>query len=185
MKRCTDLLLAILLFFPALVVCSFCSILIFLECRANPLFIQIRVGRHMKPFALVKLRTMIPGTANVATHEVGPDQVMKVGRLLRTTKIDELPQILNVLAGHMSFVGPRPCLFHQEELVKERVARSVFSIRPGITGKAQILGVDMSEPIRLANLDAHYMQNMGFNQDLSILLATFTGKGSGDALHMH
>lgn len=185
MKRFLDLFLAFVLLMPAFVVCAFFSIFIFLECRANPLFIQTRVGRNMKPFALIKLRTMVPGTANVATHEVQHDQVMKIGRLLRKSKIDELPQILNVIAGNMSFVGPRPCLYSQEELVNERLARSVFSIRPGITGKAQILGVDMSEPVRLANLDAHYMQNMGTYQDLKILLATLRGKGSGDALHLH
>src|SRR5215469_1490888 len=106
----------------------------------SPLFRQARVGRHQKPFVLVKFRTMKPGTASVASHLVDVTSITRWGRFLRQTKLDELPQLWNVLKGEMSLVGPRPCLFNQEELIRERAQRGVFEARPGITGLAQIRG---------------------------------------------
>src|SRR5690606_6717009 len=100
----------------------------------SPIFRQVRVGRAQKPFTLVKFRTMRPDTVSVATHLADANAVTPLGRFLRRTKLDELPQLWNVLKGEMSLVGPRPCLFNQEELIKERAARGVFDARPGITG---------------------------------------------------
>jgi O-antigen biosynthesis protein WbqP len=97
---------------------------------------------------------MRPGTSSVATHLADVNAVTRVGRFLRRTKLDELPQLWNVLKGEMSLVGPRPCLFNQTELISERASRGVFDVRPGITGLAQIQGIDMSTPKLLAETDS-------------------------------
>jgi O-antigen biosynthesis protein WbqP len=145
-----------------------------------PLFRQDRVGRHQQPFVLVKFRTMRPDTASVATHLADSSAVTPFGRFLRRTKLDELPQLWNVLRGEMSMVGPRPCLFNQEELIAERAARGVFDVRPGITGLAQIQGIDMSTPELLARTDAEMLQSLNVFQYLHYIFLTFLGKGTGD-----
>jgi len=104
----------------------------------SPLFRQERVGHDQKPFVLVKFRTMRPGTVSVASHLADASAITSLGTFLRRTKLDELPQLWNVLRGDMSLVGPRPNLFNQEELIKERDNLGVYSVRPGITGLAQI-----------------------------------------------
>ncbi|MDO8274658.1 MAG: sugar transferase [Serpentinimonas sp.] len=146
----------------------------------SPLFRQQRVGRRQKPFVLIKFRTMRPDTASVGTHQVNPAAITPYGRFLRRSKLDELPQLWNVLKGDMSLVGPRPCLPNQTELVQERERRGVFAARPGITGMAQVQGVDMSEPARLAELDALMLDKISLGLYLRLLLMTVTGSGSGD-----
>ena len=146
----------------------------------SPLFRQQRVGRRQKPFVLIKFRTMRPDTASVGTHQVNPAAITPYGRFLRRSKLDELPQLWNVLKGDMSLVGPRPCLPNQTELVQERERRGVFAARPGITGLAQVQGVDMSEPARLAELDALMLDKISLGLYLRLLLMTVTGSGSGD-----
>jgi lipopolysaccharide/colanic/teichoic acid biosynthesis glycosyltransferase len=146
----------------------------------SPLFRQVRVGRNQVPFVLVKFRTMRPGTAQVATHLADPSQVTRWGRFLRATKLDELPQLWNVLKGEMSLVGPRPCLPTQTELIAERARRGVFAVRPGITGLAQIRGIDMSDPARLAAVDAELVASLGVAMYFRCLLATLLGQGRGD-----
>lgn len=148
----------------------------------SPLFFQQRVGRNQKSFVLVKFRTMKPNTASVATHLAEADSVTTYGRFLRRTKLDELPQLWNVLKGEMSLVGPRPCLFNQEELIAERNARGVFQARPGITGLAQVQGIDMSTPNLLAQTDALMLKNLSVNSYLRLILMTVSGKGSGDRI---
>jgi lipopolysaccharide/colanic/teichoic acid biosynthesis glycosyltransferase len=108
------------------------------------------------------------------------DAITGVGAFLRKTKIDELPQVWNILRGELSLVGPRPGLPVQTKLTDERQAHGVFSVLPGITGLAQINGVDMSDPERLARMDAHYIAQRGLLLDLKIILATFLGRGQGD-----
>jgi len=144
-----------------------------------PLFRQRRVGRNREPFTLVKFRTMRPGTAHVATHLADAGAVTPFGRFLRRTKLDELPQLWNVLKGEMSLVGPRPCLYNQEELIRAREARGVFAARPGITGLAQIKGVDMSTPELLAELDSSMLASLGPGAYLSFIFKTLTGRGLG------
>jgi len=146
----------------------------------SPLFRQQRVGRQQMPFVLIKFRTMRPDTASVGTHQVNPAAITPYGRFLRRSKLDELPQLWNVLKGDMSLVGPRPCLPNQTELVQERERRGVFVARPGITGLAQVQGVDMSEPARLAELDALMLDKISLGLYLRLLLMTVTGSGSGD-----
>lgn len=148
----------------------------------SPLFRQTRVGRNQQPFTLVKFRTMRPNTESVATHLANPAAVTRFGAFLRRSKLDELPQLWNVLKGEMSLVGPRPCLFNQTELIAERQARGVFKVRPGITGLAQVQGIDMSTPQLLAETDARMIQTLGVAMYFTYLLKTVTGSGSGDRI---
>ncbi|WP_428547827.1 sugar transferase [Profundibacter sp.] len=168
MKSVVDRLLALLLLGPAMFLCIPAMIAIRIESRGNPLFLQTRVGRNQKPFTLFKLRTMAHGTGDRGSHEVSAAQVTRIGQLLRRTKVDELPQIINVLIGNMSFVGPRPCLPNQSELIAERDARNVFSVLPGITGPAQLSGIDMSTPRELAIADAAYISERSLRMDLEL-----------------
>lgn len=148
--------------------------------NGSPLFRQVRVGRFQQPFTLVKFRTMRPHTASVATHLANPADITPLGRFLRRTKLDELPQLWNVLRGEMSLVGPRPCLFNQTELIAERAKRGVFDARPGITGLAQINGIDMSTPVRLAEVDQQMLATLTVSSYLKYIVMTALGKGAGD-----
>lgn len=148
----------------------------------SPLFFQVRVGRDLKPFTLVKFRTMRPGTASVATHLADATVVTSLGRFLRKSKLDELPQLWNVLKGDMSLVGPRPGLFNQVELLRARAAEGVFAVRPGITGLAQINGVDMSEPARLARIDSEMIRGLTLKTYFGYILLTIAGRGNGDRI---
>lgn len=149
----------------------------------SPVFTQQRVGRHRRPFTLVKLRTMRKDTAHVASHLASRDAITPFGHFLRRSKLDELPQLWNVLKGEMSLVGPRPCLLSQQELIAERAARSVFDVRPGITGLAQINDIDMSQPERLAEIDSQMIQQQSVAQYLRLILATVAGNGQGDRVN--
>ncbi|MEM6711658.1 MAG: sugar transferase [Pseudomonadota bacterium] len=145
------------------------------------LFAQERVGRHQRTFTCYKFRTMAVGTRNAASHEVGTASVTPQGQFLRRWKLDELPQLWNVLLGQQTLIGPRPCLPAQRALIDARETLSVFTVRPGITGWAQIHGVDMRAPERLARIDAEYIARRTLVLDLKILLATLRGAGGGDA----
>lgn len=147
---------------------------------SSPLFFQQRVGRGQKLFTLVKYRTMSLGTDSVATHLVDGSMVTKFGVILRKTKLDELPQLWNVLMGEMSLVGPRPCLPNQKELIEARKVLMVYTFRPGITGLAQIQGVDMSTPKKLAAMDAEMMSELSLTNYFSYIFSTVLGKGGGD-----
>jgi O-antigen biosynthesis protein WbqP len=146
----------------------------------SPLFLQTRVGRNKKPFTLFKFRTMRPDTPQVATHLADASSITPLGRLLRRTKLDELPQLWNVLKGEMSLVGPRPCLPAQTELIDERSRRNVFSVRPGITGLAQLRGIDMSNPRLLAETDSAMIAKVDVCQYFRYIFLTILGKGAGD-----
>lgn len=146
----------------------------------SPIFKQERVGRNKKVFILVKFRTMSVGTASVASHLASTGSITKMGGILRKTKLDELPQLWNVLKGDMSLVGPRPGLFSQEELTKAREDEGVFLVRPGITGLAQVSNIDMSTPGLLAKIDAKMIREMSLACYFKFILQTVTGKGSGD-----
>jgi lipopolysaccharide/colanic/teichoic acid biosynthesis glycosyltransferase len=169
--------------FCGLIIVSFLLmilIIIGLFDTGSPLFRQIRVGRNRKPFTLVKLRTMKPNTVHVATHLADSSAITAFGKFLRRTKLDELPQLWNVLKGEMSIVGPRPCLFSQEELIEAREQLGVFRARPGITGLAQVNEIDMSIPRLLAETDARMLTTLGAKDYFRYILMTVGGKGSGD-----
>lgn len=177
--RVFDVLFAILgltLGLPILVLLlliSFCD-------TGSPLFCQERVGRNQRPFVLLKIRTMRPDTVSVATHLADVSAITAFGWFLRRSKLDELPQLWNVLKGEMSLVGPRPCLFNQEDLLAERSKRGVFNVRPGITGLAQVKGIDMSTPRLLAETDAHMIKTLTLFNYFYYILLTVKGKGVGD-----
>ena len=126
----------------------------------SPLFIQNRVGQKLKSFSLIKFRTMPMGVRSAGTHLIQDIKLSSYGYFLRKTKIDEIPQLLNVLFGDMSLVGPRPCLFNQRKLIIERKKRGVFKVKPGITGLAQISGINMKTPTLLAKTDQKMIKNM-------------------------
>lgn len=148
----------------------------------SPLFLQKRVGKGRKPFSLVKFRTMHKGSAQVATHLANKKSVTKYGAFLRRTKLDELPQLWNVLKGDMSLVGPRPNLFNQVGLIEEREKRGVYNYVPGITGLAQINEIDMSTPELLAVTDAEMLGSMNIGRYFYYIFATVSGKGRGDRI---
>lgn len=156
-----------------------------IRCESpSPIVFQERVGRYKKSFVLIKFRTMKLTTELVATHLVDDAAVTPFGRFLRRTKIDELPQLWNVIRGDMSLVGPRPCLFSQNELIFERSSRGVYDVRPGITGLAQTKGIDMSTPELLADTDAEMLKNMNIFHYFRLLIITLLGKGSGDRVRV-
>jgi lipopolysaccharide/colanic/teichoic acid biosynthesis glycosyltransferase len=146
----------------------------------SPIFIQERVGKNKRPFKLLKFRTMDISTKSVASHLASQASVTKFGSFLRKSKLDELPQLLNVLIGDMSLVGARPCLFNQTELIEERDRLGVFDYLPGITGLGQINNVDMSTPKKLAELDAEMYRTLTLSHYFKYILSTVTGSGQGD-----
>ena len=150
--------------------------------KGNPIFQQFRVGRNKKPFILYKFRTMNPDAPQIATHLISSDLVTPWGSFLRRNKLDELPQLWNVIRGDMSFVGPRPCLLSQEEIIEMRTTQNLFSMRPGITGLAQIRGVDMSNPAQLTETDAEMMKSFSVGKYCTYLLLTLFGFGRGDRI---
>src|SRR5882724_5273022 len=179
MKRAFDVLacvLFLLFFWPILLIFI---IAIRLQSPGPAIFRQVRVGKNGRLFTCYKLRTMYSGTANLPTHEVQASSVTALGEHLRRFKIDELPQLWNVLIGDMSLVGPRPCLPSQVDLVEARRRLGVLDVRPGITGLAQVNGVDMSDANRLAEIDAQYVRTQSLIGDFRLILATLRGQGVG------
>ncbi|MDG6291915.1 sugar transferase [Glaesserella parasuis] len=179
MIRILDFLFSILglvFTFPILVIVT---ILGYFD-TGSPIFIQERVGKNKKPFKLIKFRTMNVNTASVASHLAGSSSITKLGRFLRKTKIDELPQLINVLKGEMSLVGPRPNLFNQKELIQEREKYSVYDVLPGITGLAQLSDIDMSTPELLAKTDSEMIKNLNLKYYFKYIVLTALGKGFGD-----
>ena len=168
--------LAIILFLPLMVIIS---ILCFFD-TGKPFFTQQRVGIMQKPFTIFKFRTMHVGTGSRATHLVSHSAVTKFGSFLRKTKLDELPQILNVIIGDMSIVGPRPCLLNQRDLIKARISRGVFDARPGITGLAQIRGIDMSNPQLLSEVDEEMVRNFNIYKYFYYIFMTVNLSSFGD-----
>ena len=159
MIRCLDFLISIigLIFFSPLLVLIF---FIGLFENGSPLFIQKRVGQKLESFSLIKFRTMPKGVRSAGTHLIKNVKFSLFGHFLRKTKIDEIPQLLNVLFGDMSLVGPRPCLLNQRKLISERKKRGVFNVKPGITGLAQISGINMKTPTLLAKTDQKMIKDM-------------------------
>lgn len=179
-KRATDLAFAfvVILFFGWLMLLIWLAV--WVSSEGPGLFAQDRVGRDAAVFTCYKFRSMQVSTIQAGTHEISTNAVTKLGQFLRRTKLDELPQVWNILRNEMSVVGPRPCLPVQTELIKERRRLNVFELKPGITGLAQINDIDMSNPIRLAEWDSRYFKLQSLVTDFSILLLTLVGSGLGD-----
>ena len=158
---------------PLLVIC--------LLFTGPPIFFkQERVGHNQKIFILIKLRTMERQTDSVATHLASPNSVTKFGKFLRKSKLDEIPQLWNVFKGDMSLVGPRPCLPSQFELIVKREKLGLYNVRPGITGLAQIHGIDMSMPELLVKKEAEMIESLTLVEYFRYILFTLLGKGAGD-----
>ncbi|MGK0250567.1 MAG: O-antigen biosynthesis protein WbqP [Oleispira sp.] len=168
----------LLILWPVLLVVTFIGMF----DTGSPIFVQTRVGRNKKPFKLIKFRTMSVETQSVASHLASNASITKLGNFLRKTKIDELPQLINVVKGEMSLVGPRPNLFNQEELIKERDTLGVYDVLPGVTGLAQVQNIDMSTPKLLAETDKQMIDTLNIKNYFKYILMTVTGSGSGDAV---
>lgn len=182
MKRTFDFVVAALGLVLLMPVMLFIAYLVSRSSPGGALFVQARVGRFEKLFDCYKFRTMAHGAPVAGSHEVSANWVTPIGKRLRSLKLDELPQLFNVLRGDMSLVGPRPCLPNQTEVIAARRALNVFAIRPGITGSAQLASIDMSTPEKLAEADCRYMRERSFFGDIRIIAATAAGGGGGDAL---
>ncbi len=179
MIRLFDILFSIfgmVFFFPVILI----LVIFGLFDTGSPFFRQARLGRNKQIFVLVKFRTMKIGTCSVASHEAPIHAVTKYGSFLRRSKLDELPQLWNVLKGEMSLVGPRPNLPTQSELIEFRDNHSVYSVRPGITGVAQISGIDMSQPKSLAETDEKMIKSMTIFTYFRLIFLTVLGRGYGD-----
>jgi lipopolysaccharide/colanic/teichoic acid biosynthesis glycosyltransferase len=159
MIRLLDILLSllgILILFPLF---SLIWVISFFN-NGSPLFKQKRVGKYQKSFILIKFRTMPKNTKSVATHLIKNINLNYFSFFLRKNKLDEIPQLWNVLMGEMSLVGPRPCLFNQKKLIMERKKRGVFKVKPGITGLAQIKNIMMKNPTLLAKIDLQMIKQL-------------------------
>lgn len=168
--------IGLLITFPILVI----VIILGYFDTGSPIFLQERMGKNKKPFKLIKFRTMSIDTISAASHLVGPKSITRLGKFLRRTKIDELPQLINVLKGEMSLVGPRPNLFNQEELIKIRESYQIYRVLPGITGLSQISKIDMSTPQLLAETDAKMINSLTLKSYFRYIIVTALGKGAGD-----
>lgn len=155
-------------------------LMIKLDSKGPGVFAQERIGKNGNEFTCYKFRTMHVGTEQRGTHEVSSSSITKIGHFLRKYKLDELPQIMNLMKNEMSLIGPRPCLPNQVELIHERGERGVLNVKPGISGYAQVRNIDMSDPVLLANTDAKYVSLRGLMLDMKIAIQTAFGSGSGD-----
>ena len=149
-------LIGLIILFPLFILLWFIGLL----DNGSPLFMQKRIGRNLKPFVLIKFRTMPINTKSLGTHLLKNLKLTSYGYFLRKTKLDEIPQLFNVLFGDMSFVGPRPSLLNQKKLINQRKKRGVLKVKPGITGLAQILSIEMSRPVLLAKTDSKMIKKM-------------------------
>ena len=144
--------------------------------KKDVLFKQKRIGKNKKLFTIFKIRTMKLGTNNKPSHYIKKEEITKIGNLLRKFKLDELPQLWNVFIGDMSMVGPRPCLPIQKHLIEKRLLKNIFDYKPGITGLAQLSGVDMSNPKKLVELDEKMLMELNVLIYLKYILFTVIGK---------
>lgn len=154
----------------------FLFFMIFLEDGFPIFFIQKRVGINHTFFKIYKFRSMKKNTPNVATHLLtNPDQyLLKIGKFIRKTSLDELPNLINIIKGEMVFVGPRPALYNQDDLIALREASGVNKLKPGITGWAQINGRDEISIAQKVQLEQEYLYKKSFLFDLEIIIKTFT-----------
>ncbi len=175
MKRTLDLLLVFLAALVLLVPLIIVAMAVRLTSKGPVLYWSDRVGRHNTIFKMPKFRSMRVGTPAVATHLLGnPDVYLTpIGSFLRKSSLDELPQLWSILVGDMSFVGPRPALFNQQDLIELRTQKNVHTLLPGLTGWAQVNGRDEIPIPQKVALDEEYLQRLGFWFDIKILWLTF------------
>ena len=149
------------------------SLLIVLEDGFPVFFSQKRIGKSKTIFTIFKIRTMQKNTPELGTHDVDTLFQLKTGKVIRAIKLDEFPQLINVIKGELNLVGPRPGLDNQIELIEERIAQDIYAVKPGITGISQILGYNMSNPKKLAKVDKIFVKHQSATLKILILLGTF------------
>ena len=166
-------LILLIVFSPLFLIVAFA---ILIEDGLPVFFTQKRVGINYTFFKIYKFRSMKKNTPNVATHLLtNPDQyLLKIGKFIRKTSLDELPNLINIIKGEMVFVGPRPALYNQDDLMEFRVATGVFKLKPGITGWAQINGRDEISIAQKIQLEQEYLYKKSVLFDIEILIKTFT-----------
>jgi O-antigen biosynthesis protein WbqP len=175
MKRFFDLVLGLVAAAMLLVPLVVVALLVWRTSAGPALYWSDRVGQHNRIFKMPKFRSMRVGTPAVATHLLGnPDEHMTpIGSFLRKSSLDELPQLWSILVGDMSFVGPRPALFNQYDLIEMRTQKNVHILVPGLTGWAQVNGRDEVPTPQKVALDVEYLQRQSFWFDIKILWLTF------------
>ena len=164
-------ILILLLSFFLLVI----GIIVWIDTKGFPVFRQRRIGKNNKEFLILKFRTMSVNTPrDVPTHLLeSPDQyITKTGKFLRKSSVDELPQLFNIFIGQMSFIGPRPALWSQKDLINGRNDENIQLIRPGLTGWAQVNGRDTISIEEKVKLDSYYLTHFGIGLDIKILFLT-------------
>ena len=179
MTRFFDILLSLIGLVVTLPILLIVTVLGYFE-TGSPIFIQERMGKNKRYFKLIKFRTMSIDTKSVASHLVGTASITKSGAFLRKTKIDELPQLINVLKGDMSLVGPRPNLPNQEDVIAARDKYNVYRALPGITGLAQVKEIDMSMPELLGRTDNEMLEKLNLRSYFNYIIMTALGRGAGD-----
>lgn len=183
-KRNIDFLfstVALIFFFPFLVVIS---ILIKKESKGPVFFKQKRIGENNKEFTIYKFRSMKIETPDVATDKLenSSQYITQIGAFIRKTSIDELPQLINIVKGDMSIVGPRPALYNQYELTKKRTENNIHKLKPGLTGYAQIKGRDFISDEKKVIYDKHYAEHISLWTDLKIIIMTFISVLKSDGI---
>ena len=173
-------LLAILLPFLVLI-----AVAVKITSQGPAIFVQERIGRNGRVFKCYKIRTMFQGTKVAGTHELSASNVTPLGNFLRRWKLDEAPQLVNVIRGDMSLVGPRPCLPTQHVLISLRESHGISAIPVGITGLSQIRNIDMSNPAKLAISDVEYLNLRSLLLDFKLMIQTARGSGKGDRVGTH
>ena len=174
-KRVLDIIVSLVAIFFLSPIMATVAIVVALDTKGSPIFVQERMGRYSVPFRIYKFRSMSAhAPANVATHKLeNADQyISRVGHFIRKTSLDELPQLINVLKGDMSFVGPRPVVLSERDLIRMRHRNGADRVRPGITGLAQVSGRDTVTVREKARYDAQYAKSYSLKADLSILFKT-------------
>ncbi|MGH4140388.1 sugar transferase [Clostridium sp.] len=174
MRRILDIICSLLLLVLLSPLLLIVGIIINLNSKGRVFFTQMRIGKNNELFKLYKFRTMKIGTPNVATDKLDNSKsyVTSFGKILRKTSLDELPQLINILKGNMTFVGPRPALYNQYELKEMRTMAGVQVLLPGVTGWAQINGRDSNDDNEKTELDRYYLNNKSLSLDIKILFRT-------------
>jgi O-antigen biosynthesis protein WbqP len=184
MKRCFDLVLALILSFILVLPISLIALFLIKTLKGNIIFWSERVGQNNKIFKMPKFRTMKLGAPVMASHLIDDAKqfMTPVGIFLRKTSLDELPQLWSILIGHMSFVGPRPALFNQDDLIKLRTEKGIHKLVPGLTGWAQVNGRDELSISCKVDLDLEYVARQSIYFDMYVLLLTFIKVVRGDGV---
>lgn len=182
-KRAMDFFFALVLMVPGAIPSCIIGILVTVSSRGPAIFSQQRIGRNGKPFKCFKFRTMrkdAPHNCATPDFEDADKYITPLGKVLRKTSLDELPQLFNVAKGDMSFIGPRPLIPEESDIHEERMKRGVYLLRPGISGLAQINGRDRVDAQTKVRYDEEYLHNISFRLDAKIVLGTIAGVLKGN-----